>query len=96
LPLDDLIVAIGQQAELDFLGDEPVRRNKSGYLDVNPETFETAVPNLYAGGDIASDGPASIVRALGDGRRIANDIRRKEENLSPQTGRPRPPPTRRS
>jgi len=89
LPLDDLIVAIGQQAELDFLGDEPVRRNKSGYLDVNPETFETAVPNLYAGGDIASDGPASIVRALGDGRRIANDIRRKEEKFEP-ADRPTP------
>jgi len=77
VPLDTLIMAISQHAVLDFLEDEPVRINERGYIDVDPETFETSVPGLYAGGDVVNDGPASIVKAAAAGKAIADGILRR-------------------
>ena len=83
LPLDTLIVAIGQRADLSFFGEEPVRQSDKGWIEVDPESMRTSVPGVYAGGDVAGEGPSNIVGALGDGRRIARDIRRLEEGVEP-------------
>ncbi len=72
--LDTLIVAIGQRPDLSVFGEEAVELNSSGYLEVDPVTFETSLPGVYAGGDIVGDGPSNIVEACGDGRRIAEAI----------------------
>jgi len=72
--LDTLIVAIGQRPDLSLFGDLDVKLNSSGYLDVDPVTLETSIPNVYAGGDIIGDGPSNIVKACGDGRIIADAI----------------------
>lgn len=74
LELDSLIVAVGQEPDLGVLGGEPAALTPTGYLAVDPETLETSLPDVYAGGDIAGRGPASIVEAAGDGRRIAEAI----------------------
>ena len=74
LPIDTLILAISQHAVLDFLEGEPIRLNDRGYIDVDPATFETSVPGVYAGGDVANDGPATIVKAAAAGKAIANSI----------------------
>ncbi len=74
IPLDTLIMAISQHAVLDFFDDEPVRLNRNGYIDVDPATYETSVPGIYAGGDVANDGPASIVKAAAAGKAIAQQI----------------------
>jgi putative selenate reductase len=90
--LDTLIVAIGQRPDLSLFGEEEVRVNTAGYLEVNPETMETSIPGVYAGGDIIGDGPTNIVKACGDGRIIAEAIlesHRAEEDLPPP---PRPWP----
>jgi putative selenate reductase len=79
VPLDTLIVAIGQQADLDFLDQLGVRLNKKGYIEADPETLETSVPDVFAGGDAIMDGPETIVKALGDGKKITQAIRRREE-----------------
>ena len=79
IPLDALIMAIGQQADLDFFAGEPVTLNAKGYIDVDPETMLTSLDNVYAGGDVAAQGPATIVRALADGRRIAAAIQAQTE-----------------
>jgi putative selenate reductase len=81
IPLDNLIVAISQEPELEFLGDEPFEKNRQGYLQVNPATMETSVSGVFAGGDIALDGPESIVKAMGDGRRIAEVIHERESGI---------------
>ncbi len=72
--LDTLIIAIGQQPDLRLFGDTLPRLNRKGYVDVDPVTFETSLPGVYAGGDIVGDGPSSIIKAGGDGRRIAEAI----------------------
>ena len=79
MPLDQLIVAIGQRADFDFLGDEAVKLNRGGYIEVNPVTMETSAPGVFAGGDAVLGGPETIVKALGDGRKIARAIRSREE-----------------
>ena len=90
--LDTLIVAIGQRPDLSLFGDEAVDLSSSGYLEVDPATLETSIPDVYAGGDIIGDGPSNIVKAGGDGRIIAEAIiarhREAPELPEPVTGWP--------
>jgi NADPH-dependent glutamate synthase beta subunit-like oxidoreductase len=81
IPLDTLIVAVSQAPDLGFLADQKPELTAAGYLKIDPATMETSIPGVYAGGDIALNGPESIVKALGDGRKIAESIRRKEGSL---------------
>jgi len=74
VPVDTLILAISQSAVLDFLEGEACAINERGYIAVDPETFETSLPGVYAGGDVANDGPATIVKAAAAGKAIANSI----------------------
>ena len=72
--LDTLILAISQHAVLDFFGAQAPDLTSAGYIAVDPVTFETSVPGVYAGGDAAAHGPSSIVRAAADGKRVAAAI----------------------
>jgi putative selenate reductase len=69
---DTVISAIGQQVELDFFP-------KDG-LEINPETLETNLPNVFAGGD-AMRGASSLIKAIADGKRAADAIIRKETGM---------------
>jgi len=75
IPLDTLIVAINQSGDFNWLEKHHITLNKNGYIEVNPETCETCKAGIYAGGDAIGEGPATIVKALGDGKRIARAIR---------------------
>jgi glutamate synthase (NADPH/NADH) small chain len=44
-----------------------------GTLVVNQETMQTSIPDLFAGGDIVRGG-ATVILAMGDGRRAAAGI----------------------
>lgn len=72
--LDSLIVAISQHSLLDFFGDRSPDLTPAGFIAVDPVTSETSIPGVYAGGDVAAHGPASIVRAAADGKRVAAAI----------------------
>jgi putative selenate reductase len=79
VPLDTLILAISQDAVLDFLpregtDKEKIAVNERGYIEVDPETYESSVPGIYAGGDVANEGPSSIVKAVAAGKAIADSI----------------------
>ncbi len=90
IPLDTLVVAISQRGDFDFFGNAAPARNKAGYLEVVPETLRTSLDSVYAGGDAVQEGPATIVKAVGDGKRIAQDIRRREEGAPPPRPKTRP------
>jgi NADPH-dependent glutamate synthase beta subunit-like oxidoreductase len=77
IPLDTLILAISQHSVLDFFGDDPPELTPRGYIVVDPETFESSIPGVYAGGDVAAHGPSSIVKAAADGKRVAAAIAAK-------------------
>ncbi len=68
LPADTIIPALGQDVIIDFI--EPA------LLKANPETYETKIPDIYIGGD-AMRGAATIVKAVGDGRKVAAQIIKK-------------------
>lgn len=82
IPLDTMILAISQNPLFDFFGDEAPELTRKGYIQVDPVTHETSIGGVYAGGDAAMEGPSSIVKGCGDGKRIAAAIRRKEERLT--------------
>jgi putative selenate reductase len=90
--LDTLILAISQHAVLDFFGERAPALTPAGYIAVDPETFETSVPGVYAGGDVADRGPASIVKAAADGKRVAAAIAAALGRGTPQPAETRTAP----
>jgi putative selenate reductase len=76
LPLDTLILAISQSPVLDLFGDLGPELTPAGFLATDPETLATSIPGVWAGGDVAAHGPASIVKAAADGKRAASAIAR--------------------
>ncbi len=83
VPVDTLILAISQHAILDFFDEEPIAVNQWGYIEADPDSFETSVPGVYAGGDVVNDGPSSIVEAAADGKAIAASILRQADVGTP-------------
>ncbi len=74
---DMAIIAIGTgPSPLIFATTPNLVRNRWGYVEVNPETMETSIPGVYAGGDIVT-GSATVISAMGAGRIAANAIHKK-------------------
>lgn len=74
IPCDTIILAVGQIADLSFLGaDHGLATTPQQTVVVDRETLATSVPGVYAGGDVAF-GPRIIIAAVADGRRAAAAI----------------------
>ncbi len=72
IPVDSVILAIGQKPEISFLDGSAVSVKRNGAIAVDPATC-AAAPGIYAGGD-AVRGPAIIIQGCADGRRAAEAI----------------------
>jgi len=66
LEVDSVISAIGQRVNLDFFPEENLR--------IDPDSHETQLENVFAGGD-AVRGAATLIKAIGDGKKIAEVIK---------------------
>ncbi len=74
---DVAVVAIGTSSNpILFQTAKDIKLNKWGYVEVNPETNETSMEYVYAGGDIVT-GSATVIEAMGAGRIAANAIQKK-------------------
>ncbi len=74
LKADMIISAIGQDCDIRFLKEEPtIKTTKWNTIVTNEDTFQTAVPDVFAGGDVVS-GPLNLVTAVGHARRAAQGI----------------------
>lgn len=62
---DTIIPAIGQSIDIDFIQEE-LLQTKDGH-------YETQLENIFIGGD-AYRGAATAIKAIGDGRKAANEI----------------------
>ena len=79
LAVDSVIVALGtgpnpiiqKSAHIDGL-DFAV--DSKGYFTVDPETRETSIPTIYAGGDVAPVGASNAINAMGAGKKAAKAI----------------------
>jgi len=73
LKFDQVITAIGQRPAISKkLG---LQLNSTGTIKVNPETLETSIKGVFAGGDVVL-GPASVVEAIAMGRKASVAIDR--------------------
>jgi NADPH-dependent glutamate synthase beta subunit-like oxidoreductase len=78
IPLDNLILAIGQYSDLSFLDSnrriKDIEKTKWNSIATDPDTNQTAIPYVFAGGDAGLDGPGIVVEAVGDARKAARGI----------------------
>ncbi|WP_229596973.1 NADPH-dependent glutamate synthase [Pseudodesulfovibrio sediminis] len=77
LETDLAIIAVGTTSNPVLLETEPdLKCNKWGYLEVDDNTSETSMKNVFAGGDIVT-GAATVILAAGAGRKAAKEIARR-------------------
>jgi len=69
---DFVIPAVGQEPDLDFLGEdyEGLEVSRWNFLVVNPETLQTNKVGIFAGGDVIT-GSATVIEAVEAGKRAA-------------------------
>lgn len=74
IEVDTVIYALGTVSNPIISRSTPdLKINKYGYIDVDPATQMTSIPGVFAGGDIVT-GAATVILALGAGRRAAKGI----------------------
>ncbi|MEM3162382.1 MAG: FAD-dependent oxidoreductase [Candidatus Bathyarchaeia archaeon] len=84
--VDMVIPAIGQVAETSLLPPELLNKDKGGVpVKYDPQTLETTLPGVFVGGDLAT-GPASIIEAVGAGKRAAISIHLYLRGRDPKEG----------
>ncbi|MEI8199196.1 MAG: putative selenate reductase subunit YgfK [Eubacteriales bacterium] len=70
---DTVISAVGEQVPEPFYRANGLKLSNRGRLAINYETLETSIKGIYAVGD-GLYGPASVVEAIRDSRKVAEDI----------------------
>ena len=74
IPCDTVIFAVGQIADLSFLGeDHGLEVTPRNTIAVDRETLASSEPDVFAGGDVAF-GPRIVIEAVAEGRRAARSI----------------------
>ena len=73
LPADTVILAVGQAADIGFLGGMDLDQTRGGGIQVDPISLRTSHPRLWAGGDVAK-GPRNLIDAVADGLRAAESM----------------------
>jgi len=73
IPADTIIFAIGQSSDLSFLQPEDGVETQRSLIKVNPETYQTTAPDVYACGDIAH-GPRLFIDAIASAQVAARSM----------------------
>ena len=88
---DSFIVAIGDRPDGAFLGSIGLMVGKGCRASADARTLETAVPGVFAAGDVVS-GPSSVVQAMASGRAAAESADRYIRGEDLRFGRSYPGP----
>lgn len=71
IDVDTVVVSVGVSPNPLIPQSLPdLKVSRWGTLEVNPDTLQTSIPDLFAGGDIVRGG-ATVILAMGDGRKAA-------------------------
>jgi len=70
---DQVIMAIGQTADLSFLGEDSRISVDGGLIVVDHDNLETGIKGVYAGGDVTAM-PGAVIHAIAAGRKAASSI----------------------
>jgi NADH-quinone oxidoreductase subunit F len=81
MEIDTLMPAIGQQPDLsDLRSGNDLSISKYGTIEVDPETFNSGMDGVFAGGDVVS-GPNTVTAAMGHGKIAAEMIHKHIQGL---------------
>ena len=75
LPLDTIVVAIGEEPDLGSLASMGLECRDATTLRIDPDTYATNLPGVFAGGDVCT-GPHNVVEAIAAGKRAAETMGR--------------------
>jgi glutamate synthase (NADPH/NADH) small chain len=79
-----VINAIGTSSNKTLFQTAPdIQRNQWGYVEAKEDTLATSKEGVFAGGDIVGGG-ATVIKAMGDGRRAAAAIDRFLKTRAPK------------
>ncbi|MCM8806092.1 MAG: NADPH-dependent glutamate synthase [Candidatus Omnitrophica bacterium] len=82
MEFDTAIVAIGQKPNPLLTSTMPeLKLGKSGIIIVDPQTCQTNIEGIFAGGDITT-GAATVISAMGAGKKAAHSIMKYLEKTS--------------
>jgi NADH-quinone oxidoreductase subunit F len=70
VPLDTLIVTIGDVPDIDYVSSMGIETTKWGGLKIDHNTLATNIPGVFAGGDVVT-GPNTVVEAIAAGKKVA-------------------------
>ncbi|MBS1791457.1 MAG: FAD-dependent oxidoreductase [Acidobacteria bacterium] len=70
---DTIMFAIGQTSDLAFLSDDDAVETERGLIKVDPETYQTTAPDVFACGDIAH-GPRLFIHAIASAQIAARSM----------------------
>lgn len=70
---DTIMFAIGQTSDLAFLNDDDGVETERGLIKVDPETYQTTAPDVFACGDIAH-GPRLFIHAIASAQIAARSM----------------------
>ena len=73
IPVDTVIPAVSQYADLPFIPAKDVGRTPWGTFTVNPDTMMTTLDGVFSGGDVVH-GPDTVIQAVADGKLAAMSI----------------------
>lgn len=79
---DTVILAIGQAVDVDAIGPDGPAISPRKTIMVGEDTLATSVDLVWAGGD-AAHGPRTLIEAIADGRRAAQEIHQRFTGESP-------------
>ncbi|NWF49448.1 MAG: putative selenate reductase subunit YgfK [Ignavibacteriaceae bacterium] len=77
IEVDSVLSAIGEEVDIEFLSRNNFPFDDQGNLIVNKATNESGITNIFIGGD-ALNGPSTVVEAIADARKAANEILSRE------------------
>jgi len=93
IPCDTLVVAIGNSPNPLIPKTTPaLKATRHGTLEADEESGQTTLERVYAGGDVVT-GAATVIRAMGAGKRAALEIDALLKRAGPLRGQPLTPMT---
>ncbi|MCK4942626.1 MAG: NADH-quinone oxidoreductase subunit NuoF [Candidatus Aminicenantes bacterium] len=70
VPLNTLIITIGDVPDIDYISTMGIEINDWGTLKTDKDTLSTSRPGVFAGGDVIT-GPSTVVEAIAAGKKTA-------------------------
>jgi NADPH-dependent glutamate synthase beta subunit-like oxidoreductase len=89
IPIDSIVIAVGQAVDFDLIdvATENKIEKERNRIKINPVTFETSIPGVFAGGDIVSNSKAVAIAGIAHGKEAAISIDRYLNGKDLEEGR---------